>query len=496
MLLIFALCIPLLVSCGGIFESFFDDKKDPAQGSGAEGTDNENGVNGGNSSSSDGNGSSSDGNGSSSDGNGSSSDGNGGNDSSSGELDGVHGFDPSDPDYILALELSEIDVPSRFKTAYTIDREKLEAAAASATAKLKSYGETRGTGFVGTHSTDYRYTASENNNWICGMYTGSYLMAYQLTGDTWFSDVVSEHIESYIEREANRVGMDDHDVGFVFVPSCVGAYKVLGDESARDAALRAVNYYYGTSYSKEGKFIIRSHKSWSSGSGCRTMIDAMMNSTLFFWAGKYEGNSGYFNAGRDHTYTTIDNIVRDDASTYHHYQFDPATAAPVRGLTWQGYADESCWSRGHSWAIYGFSIAYSYTKDKEISDAQRDVTYYMLNHLPSDLIPYWDYTFTSGDEPRDSSAAAIAICGMLDMASYLPKNSAQRYVYESAAAQMMEALIDKCTADIGVEYDGLIHSVTHAKPQGYGINECAPYADYFYLEALARFLKHDFIRPW
>jgi unsaturated chondroitin disaccharide hydrolase len=172
------------------------------------------------------------------------------------------------------------------------------------------------------------------------------------------------------------------------------------------------------------------------------------------------------------------------------------TSKPLYGLTWQGYSNESCWSRGHSWGVYGFSIAFSYTKNIYIKEAQRDVVYYMLNHLPEDLIPYWDYTFMSGGEPRDASAAVIAVCGMLDMASQLPENSAQRLVYESAAAQIMEAVIDKCTTDIGIEYDGLIHSVTHGKPQNLAVGECAPYADYFYLEALARFLKHDFIRPW
>ena len=321
-------------------------------------------------------------------------------------------------------------------------------------------------------------------------------MAYQLTGDDRFKNVVESHIDTYIERVNNKVGMDDHDVGFVFMPSCVGAYKVFGNESAREAALKAVEYYYGTSYSKEGKFIIRSHRSWDNGSGCRTMIDSLMNSSLLFWSGKTLGNQDYFNAGYDHNLTTVDLIVRDDGSTYHHYQFDPETAQPLYGLTWQGYSDESCWSRGHSWGIYGFSIAYSYTKDTAIMSAQRDVTYYMLNHLPEDLIPYWDYTFISGSEPRDSSAAAIAVCGMLDMAEQLPEGSAQRTVYESAAAQIMEALIDKCTTDIGIEYDGLIHSVTHGKPQGLAVGECAPYADYFYLEALTRFLDEDFIRPW
>ena len=392
-------------------------------------------------------------------------------------------------------ELAGIDVPERFKKAYTIDREKLENAAQAATEKLKAFAQKNGTGFLGTASTDYKYTSSQNNNWVCGMYTGSYLMAYQITGDTWFSDVVTEHIDSYVEREAGKIGMDDHDVGFVFMPSCVGAYKVLGNKSARDAAIRAVEYYYNTSYSKEGKFIIRSH-AWNGLGGYRTMIDSLMNASLLFWAGSSLNYEDYFNAGYDHNLTTIDLIVRDDGSTYHHYQFDPETSQPLYGLTWQGYSDESCWSRGHPWGVYGFSIAYSYTNDEILLEAQSDVTYYMLNHLPSALIPYWDYTFDSGYEPRDSSAAAIAVCGMLDMASMLPEGSAQRTVYESAAAQIMEAIIDRCTTDIGIEYDGLIHSVTHGKPQGLAVGECAPYADYFYLEALARFLKQDFIRPW
>ena len=128
--------------------------------------------------------------------------------------------------------------------------------------------------------------------------------------------------------------------------------------------------------------------------------------------------------------------------------------------------------------------------------AQRNVVYYMLNNLPEDLIPYWDYVFTSGEQPRDASAAAIAVCGLLDMAEMLPEGSSDRLIYESAAAQLMEALIDYHTTDIGVEYDGLLHGVTHGVPQKLAIEECGPYADYFYMEALARYLCADFVRPW
>ena len=401
----------------------------------------------------------------------------------------------ADPDEGTKNPTQSSDPLERFKTAYTIDRAKLEAAAAVATDKLLAmYAESEGK-FPGTYSVDYQYTYGANNNWICGMYTGSYLMAYQLTGDERFANIVNEHIDSFEYRLENRVGMDDHDVGFAFVPSCVGAYKILGSEKAKNIAIGAVADYYGTGYSHEGKFIIRAHK-WASIEGYRTMIDSQMNASLFFWAGDYLGNDDYFSAATNHTLTTVDLIVRDDGSTYHHYQFDKETHEPLYGVTWQGYADESCWARGQAWGVYGLSIAYSYTENQEILDAQRDVTYYMLSHLPEDLIPYWDYTFTSGNEPRDTSAAAIAVCGMLDMAAMLPEGSEERTVYESAAAQIMEALIDNYTGDLGMDYDGLISGVTHAKPQGHGIEECAPYADYFFLEALARFLKADFIRPW
>ena len=423
---------------------------------------------------------------------------NGGKNPDDGKTDDSNKNDDTDKNEPTVNDtLDSIDVPDRFKVAYTIDSKKLEDAAEAAMEKLLAiYNESDG-GFPKTASTDYQYVYGANNNWTAGMYTGTYLMAYEITKDERFFDIVEEQVLSFIDREEDRVGMDDHDVGFAFVPSCVGAYKVLGSESARDAALRAVEYYYDTGYSKEGEFIIRVHKNWNDGSGCRTMIDSMMNASLFYWSGEYLDDEDYFNAAVNHTDTTVNLILRDDGSTYHHYQFDPKTAKPLYGLTWQGYSDESCWARGQSWGIYGFSIAYSYTRSEEIMDAQRAATYYMLNHLPEDLIPYWDYTFNSGSpEPRDVSAAAIAVCGMLDMAEALPEGSAQRLVYESAAAQIMEALIDLYTGDIGVEYDGLIHGVTHAKPQGIAIEECAPYADYFYMEALARYLCDDFIRPW
>ena len=386
--------------------------------------------------------------------------------------------------------------PERFEAPHEIPREKIEKAAKAATDKLKAMAQAHGYGFPRTSSKDYKYNRLENDNWECGMYTGCFWLAYELTGDKFFREVAESQLASYKRRIDEKIGMDDHDVGFVFTPSCVAAYKITGNETAKAYALEAVDYYYNTSYSHKGKFIIRVHKARNNTSGCRTMMDSLMNAPFLFWSGKVTGNEEYFKAAHDHTLTTVKYLLRDDASTFHHYMFEPGPETPVRGLTLQGNSDDSCWSRGHSWGIYGLPIAYSYTGDEVLREAHRNITLFMLNHLPEDMIPYWDYDFVDGDEPRDSSAGAISVCGLNEMCKMLPDDSADKALYTSAANQMLEAIIDNCTGDIGVDYEGLICHVTHAKPQKQGIDECAVYGDYFYLEALLRYLNPEWKKYW
>ncbi len=394
----------------------------------------------------------------------------------------------------------KLNSPERFSKPYAIDREKLLSAAKAACKKFKERVERDGPLFpVGTCSKDLRYQPlGKNGNWVSGMYTGCFFLAYELTGDEFFKSVAMNiHLPTYTERFENKVGLDDHDVGFVYMPGCVPAYKLFGDEGAKKCALDTFDYYFNTSYSNEGKFIIRQHTGYRRGGeyAYRTMMDSMMNASFFFWAGDVTGNAEYTKAGEDHALTTEKYLIREDGSSFHHYQFDLKTHKALYGLTFQGRADGSCWSRGQAWGVYGFPIAYSYTKNPVFKEVHKNITYFMLNHLPADMIPYWDYDFTSGDEPRDSSAGAISVCGLLEMAKHLDDNDADKVIFESAAAQMLDAIIDKCTNN-PENYDGLINLVTHARPQNQGIDECAPYGDYFYLEALLRYLKPDFIRYW
>ncbi len=399
---------------------------------------------------------------------------------------------------------------SRFLEPHPIDRAKLIKAAEKATDKLLERTKRLGFGYPGTCSKDFRYQLTDATNWESGMYTGCFLLAYELTGEKAFKDIALSHLASYERNIDLKENINDHDVGFVYSPSCVAAYKLFGDEKAKEIALRTVEYYYNRSYSKEGRFIIRAAGGWDAGWGCRTMMDALMNAPFLFWAGKETGREEYFKAALQHNLTVEKLLIREDGSSFHHYQFDPKTAAPVRGLTLQGHSDDSCWSRGHAWGVYGFPIAYGYTGNEKLKEVHKDITYYMLNHLPENDIPHWDYIFmdeylkedASDPEanlcsiPKDSSAGMISACGLHEMARLLAPDAPEKTIYLNAAAKMLDAVIDMCTGDIGVEYDGLINQVTHALPQGQGIDECAVYGDYFYLEALARFLKPDFKMYW
>ena len=399
----------------------------------------------------------------------------------------------------MVTEKITLTNPERFSGTHTISKTKLESAAEKAINKLIERNQKFDKDTYPLNAPkDYKYVPYHSNiDWQNGMWMGINWIAYELTGEKHFRDRVEYQLNSFRERLNKKIAMSDHDIGFMFMPSAVAAYKITGSEFAYKLAIDAADYLYHPNYSKEGKFIIRGVDDWDKGTGCRTMMDSLMNATLLFWAGRETGREELFQAGLDHCRTTEQLLIRADGSSYHHYQFDPATAKPVRGLTFQGNRDESTWSRGHSWGVYGFALAYNYTGEEWLKDVQQAVTYYTLNHLPDDIVPPWDYDFWDTKKHyKDASAGVITTCGLKEMASLLPDGHSDKQIYENAAAQLLESIIDTCTTDIGVEYDGLLHHVSGAVPLGLAIESCGVYADYFYLEALMRFLKPEWKRYW
>ena len=385
--------------------------------------------------------------------------------------------------------------PERFAAPHIIAPEKIDRAIEKALDKVEQNIAQWKDGFVGTYTTGFRYPIGENNNWVCGMHTGVYLLAYELSGRKVFLDAAIRHLETYKKRLDEKIGLNDHDVGFVYTPSCVAAYRLTGEEKYRRWALDAAKHLYDAGFAKKGGFILRGFN-WPDETGCRTMMDTLMNAPLLYWSAQETGNTDHYEAAMSQEKITERLLIRADASSFHHYQFEPDTFQPRCGVTWQGRSDDSCWSRGHSWGVYGFPIAYAYCKEPWLIELHRDITYFLLNHLPADLIPYWDFDFMEGDEPRDTSAAAVSVCGMHEMCRHLGDDAPQKAVFESAGAQLLEVLIDQYTGDIGTPYEGLIHHVTAGVPQKIDIDECAIYGDYFYLEALMRYKNPDWKMYW
>ncbi|MBO5369803.1 MAG: glycoside hydrolase family 88 protein [Clostridia bacterium] len=391
----------------------------------------------------------------------------------------------------------KLDNEQRFLKEHIIPEQKLNAAIKAAADKLLSKLDIYAEKFPGTYSTDLVYPLGENNTWVSGMHTGTILLAYELTGDERFLECAKKHIPSYKKRLDEKIGLWSHDVGFVYSPSIVALYKLTGDEELRTLALGAAEHLYNASYSQKGGFVIRSSKNVDKDWGCRTMMDTLMNIPLFFWAYEQTGDKKYLDAANSQLRITESCLIREDGSSYHHYQFDVETHKPVCGVTFQGHRDESTWSRGQAWGVLGLPIAYTYNKDESLLPLHRDVTYFALNHLPDDCVPYWDYDFVDKcDEARDVSAGLASACGMLEACGYLPDSAPEKTIYKNAAAQILEAAIDMCADSDKTEFDGLVRYSTCSVPHGIGVEECTLYGDFFYLEAIIRYLRPDWKRYW
>ena len=226
----------------------------------------------------------------------------------------------------------------------------------------------------------------------------------------------------------------------------------------------------------------------------RLIIDCLLNLPLLYWASEETGDKKYREIAENHIHTAVANVIREDYSTWHTFFFNRETGAPDHGATCQGYRDGSAWARGQAWGVYGLALAYKYTRRAEYIDLFKHVTEYFLSHLPKDLIPFWDLEFTDGDDqPRDSSSASIAACGMLEMSKYLPEEEAA--YYQSIVAKLMKSLYDNYAVKDMKKSNGLVLHSTYSNHSPYntcnhyGVDECNAWGDYFYMEALTRMSK-------
>lgn len=342
------------------------------------------------------------------------------------------------------------------------------------------------------------YAPCENNQWTCGFWPGEIWLSYEYTGDEIFKHAGLILSESFLKRIQDKVEVDHHDMGFLYTPSCVAAYRLTGNSRARDAALLAADQLISR-FHPIGEFI----QAWGklgARDNYRYIIDCLLNLPLLYWASEETGESKYQEVAHKHIETCLKYSIRENGSTFHTVFMDPVTGEMTHGATCQGYKDNSDWARGQAWAVYGTAISYRYTGNEEYRKGFRNVLEFYLNRLPKDLIPYWDMIFSDpSDEPRDSSSAAITACGLLEMANCIEGEEKETYI--SLARQMVKSLWDNYAVRDFEKSNGLLLHGTYSKKSPYntctpeGVDECTSWGDYFYMEALTRLYK-DWAPYW
>lgn len=384
--------------------------------------------------------------------------------------------------------------PERYVSDNKMTKEMLNLALNEALKKIDKLWDDMEGNSASSASTNNVYVGTEiysHGGWNHGFTPGLLWLAYEATGDEKYKERAMSYIDVLHRKIRDKSEVNHHDMGFIYVPSCVAAYKITGDEKAKEAAIMAADHLLGR-YIEEGGYL----QAWGNvGDQRRLIIDCMNNIPLLYWAAKETGDNNYYEKAYNHAIATINNIIRPNASTYHTFFFND-DGTPDRGVTAQGAGDNSCWARGQAWIVSGLPLTYKYTNMEGIPELYEKVTNYFLNRLPEDFVPYWDLDFDDNSgEPRDSSSAPIVVCGILEMLPYI-KDEELKKIYMGAVDKIMYSLYENYSTKDTPESNGLLLHAVYSKPAGIGVDECNIWGCYYYMEALVRMLKPDWNIYW
>lgn len=333
------------------------------------------------------------------------------------------------------------------------------------------------------------YQKIKNVEWTSSFFNGMLWQSYFYTKNELFKKAAEKTLDDYENRLNNRINTNTHDLGFLYILSSKAEYLASKNERAKDITLHAADLLMER-YSEKARII----QAWGDledpNQKGRIIIDCLMNVPLLFWASKVTGNNRYRKAAENHIMQTRKNIIRDDDTTFHTFYFDTETGEAKKGVTNQGYSDDSCWARGQAWGIYGLSLAYKYMKDPSLLYDAKRLANHFINNLPEDLVCFWDLIFTSGEEERDSSAAAIAVCGLIELAENLPLSDPLKRIYENIALKILLSLTRNYTSENDEFSNGILLHAVYGKPNNAGIDECNIWGDYFYMEALNKVISN------
>ena len=302
-------------------------------------------------------------------------------------------------------------------------------------------------------------------------------MEYQTTGERWWRNHALTRQQAI---GAQTVTSDTLNLGSLYYATFARGHKLTGKAALKEVALHAA-----TCMAARYSPVVGAMRSRPSGDHFNIIMDSIMKLPLLYWGAENGGPPEWADVAHQHALTMARDFIRADGSTYHVVNYDEATGAVTEKTTSAGIAPESMWARGQAWAVNGFATGYRKSGDPVLLEAARMVADRYLADLPADLVPYWDFRDPAiPDSPRDSSAAAIAVSGLVDLAVIDP-DPARRLTYADAAREHPRRACRTPTyASLGSNPALLRRAtVSYWREQ---TNVGAAYGDYFYLEALLR----------
>ncbi len=323
-------------------------------------------------------------------------------------------------------------------------------------------------------------------DWTSGFYPGSLWFMYEYTGDKKWKKAATKVTKFLKKQQYNE---KDHDIGFRIYCSYGAGYRLTGNNRFKKTVVRAAKSLTTRFDSKIGVI-----QSWdletmpARGWHFPVIIDNMMNLELLFAATKFTGDSTYYKIAVTHADTTMRYHYREDMSCPHVVDYNPETGRFIKMDFNNGYSPTSAWSRGQGWSIYGYTMTYRETKDEKYLNHAEKVAEFILNHpnMPTDMVPYWDFSAPKIPTHRDASAAAI-ICSALFELSEISDNGNRYFI---AAEKMLKSLAsEEYLAKPGTNGDYLIKHCTGNHRKNSEVDGTLSYADYYFIEAIMRYKK-------
>lgn len=378
----------------------------------------------------------------------------------------------------------------------TFINENVQFATRQTSLMLQKTGEPTGKNYPRTMNDKGELVTTGMYDWTPGFFPGSLWYLYELTGDTLWRAKAETWTNSL---EPLKTFTGHHDLGFMMYCSYGNAYRLAPKPEYKDILIQSAESLI-TRFDERTKVI----KSWNSGRNWDgvewyypVIVDNMMNLEMLFAASKLSGDKRFYDIAVTHANTTIKSHIREDYSTYHVVDFDTITGAIANKATAQGFSDNSTWSRGQAWIVYGFTMMYRETKDEAYLKVAKETADFFINHLPEDYIPVWDFNvgeegYTPGknsyavhfqEKLKDASAGAIVCSALFELADL-----AKEPRYSVYAMNMLESLASpQYRAPLGENADFLIMHCVGSIPHKSEIDKPLTYADYYFLEALLRY---------